>query len=67
MQILFATENCIRTGLVWYKWNDLRVMDHEPLYRAHEECSVVNHVMCIEPDWFSTKSKFYMILLNSSG
>lgn len=38
--------------MVWLR-NDLRVHDHEPLYRAVEMGYAVVGVYCIEPNWFS--------------
>lgn len=35
-----------KVGVVWYRRTDLRTIDHEPLYRAHEENERVVHVFC---------------------
>lgn len=37
-----------RVGLVWLR-SDLRLHDHEPLSRAHEQCDSVAHVYCFDP------------------
>lgn len=39
----------MRNGLLWFKCTDLRVRDHLPLLRAHEECNKVNHVFVFDP------------------
>lgn len=39
-------------GIVWYKQSDLRVSDHEPLLRAHQDCAQVAHVFCFDLRWF---------------
>ena len=31
----------MKNGVVWYKFNDLRVCDHIPLYNAHDQCNKV--------------------------
>lgn len=35
-------------NVVWYKWSDLRLRDHEPLMRAHSRSLAVLHVHLIE-------------------
>ena len=37
-----------RLGVVWFKWSDLRLIDNEPLLRAHQECDHVIHLHVIE-------------------
>ncbi|CAM9103673.1 unnamed protein product [Pylaiella littoralis] len=39
-------------GIVWFKYSDLRLEDHEPLALAHRDCSHVAHVFCIDDRWF---------------
>lgn len=39
-------------GIVWFKYSDLRLEDHEPLALAHRESSQVAHVFCIDDRWF---------------
>ncbi len=41
-----------RAGVVWFKWSDLRLEDHEPLALAHRDCSEVAHVFCLDDRWF---------------
>lgn len=40
-------------GLVWFKYTDLRLSDHEPFSLAHRHCSSVAHVFCVDDRWFS--------------
>eukprot|EP00427_Karlodinium_veneficum_P004156 CAMPEP_0169162170 /NCGR_PEP_ID=MMETSP1015-20121227/57494_1 /TAXON_ID=342587 /ORGANISM="Karlodinium micrum, Strain CCMP2283" /LENGTH=152 /DNA_ID=CAMNT_0009234193 /DNA_START=22 /DNA_END=477 /DNA_ORIENTATION=- len=35
-------------NVVWYKWSDLRLLDHEPLVRAHSKGKHVLHVHLVE-------------------
>lgn len=35
-------------GIVWHKWSDLRLLDHEPAHRAHVECDIVLHIHVVE-------------------
>jgi len=44
----------LRAGLVWYKGNDLRVRDHQPLTAAHERCTQVQHVFVFDPRHYRT-------------
>ena len=37
-----------RLGIVWHKWSDLRLHDHEPAVRAHREADIVIHVHVVE-------------------
>lgn len=39
-------------GIVWFKYSDLRLEDHEPLASAHDDCSQVAHVFCLDDRWF---------------
>lgn len=39
-------------GIVWFKYSDLRLEDHEPLALAHRDCSQVAHVFCLDDRWF---------------
>ena len=39
-------------GIVWFKYSDLRLEDHEPLAMAHRDCSQVVHVFCLDDRWF---------------
>lgn len=47
-------------GIVWYKCNDLRVRDHEPLLQAHTECKNVLHVFVFDPFWFGTARESHL-------
>ncbi len=40
------------SGIVWFKYSDLRLEDHEPLALAHRDNSQVAHVFCIDDRWF---------------
>ncbi|RZK17305.1 MAG: hypothetical protein EOO56_18215, partial [Hymenobacter sp.] len=42
----------VRTGLVWFKWGDLRIRDNEALLQAHAENDRVVHVFVFDPFWF---------------
>ena len=44
----------LRGGLVWFKGNDLRVRDHQPLTAAHERCAQVQHVFVFDPRHYRT-------------
>ncbi|CAE8660270.1 unnamed protein product [Polarella glacialis] len=35
-------------NVVWHKWSDLRLLDHEPLVRAHARPGLVLHVHLVE-------------------
>merc|ERR1719199_2456949 len=35
-------------NVVWHKWSDLRLLDHEPLVRAHRQEGRVLHVHLVE-------------------
>jgi len=37
-----------RVNVVWHKWSDLRLLDHEPLYRAHQRSEPVLHLHLVE-------------------
>jgi DASH family cryptochrome len=39
----------MRKGLVWYRFNDLRTLDHQPLQAAHEICDEVCHIFIFDP------------------
>ena len=41
-----------RVNVVWFKNNDLRVHDHEPLALAHQHKLPVLHVFVFDPFWF---------------
>lgn len=41
-------------GVVWFKGNDLRVLDNPVLLQAHRECRSVNHIFCLDPRNFRT-------------
>jgi hypothetical protein len=43
----------LRCGIVWHKWGDLRVADHEPLTQAHSENDTVLHLFVFDPVWFA--------------
>ena len=40
-----------RVGIVFFKYNDLRLLDHEPLVSAHARCTRVLHVFVWDPLW----------------
>lgn len=37
-----------KVNVVWHKWSDLRLLDHEPLYQAHQREAVVLHLHLVE-------------------
>ena len=37
-----------KLGIVWHKWSDLRLRDHEPACQAHQECDAVLHIHVVE-------------------
>jgi hypothetical protein len=41
-----------RVGCVLYKLNDLRVLDHEPLLRAHSENDALVPLLVLDPHWW---------------
>ena len=43
----------VRRALVWYRTTDLRLLDHEPLHRAHAQHTHVSHVFCFDPRLWS--------------
>jgi len=40
-----------KRGLVWFK-NDLRLLDNETLFKAHEECDDLIFCYCYEKEWY---------------
>jgi deoxyribodipyrimidine photo-lyase len=42
----------METVIVWFR-NDLRLHDHEPLYKARQRTPHVVPVYCIDPQWFA--------------
>lgn len=38
------------TPEVWHKWSDLRLLDHEPLYRAHQRSEPVSRLVQLWSD-----------------
>ena len=46
-----------RVSLVWFKNYDLRLHDHEPITRAHQESDFVIHLMVIDNFWFFNKTR----------
>ncbi len=46
-----ATSTPGKTAIVWYKYSDLRIRDHEPLSVAHSEYDRVVHVFVFDPFW----------------
>jgi deoxyribodipyrimidine photolyase len=46
-----------KLGVVWFKWSDLRLNDHEPLHQAHTSCDVVVHVHVIESKHLTGKGR----------
>jgi hypothetical protein len=60
-----TTHSSSTTSIVWYKYNDLRIHDHEPLILAHNgttsassnppsKTTHVIHVFVFDPFWFGT-------------
>lgn len=47
-----------RISLVLYKMTDLRLLDHHPLYYAHNESNKVCHIFFFDPRFTSGVSKF---------
>jgi len=45
-----------KTGIVWYKNCDLRLLDHKPLTTAHAENQQVYHVFCQDPRLYDSVS-----------
>eukprot|EP00913_Durusdinium_trenchii_P007269 g6833.t1 len=37
-----------RVNVVWHKWSDLRLLDHEPLWHAHQRPEPVLHLHLVE-------------------
>lgn len=37
-----------RVNVVWHKWSDLRLLDHEPLWQAHHRPEPVLHIHLVE-------------------
>eukprot|EP00435_Cladocopium_sp_Y103_P030273 s1126_g7.t1 len=37
-----------RVNVVWHKWSDLRLLDHEPLWHAHHRPEPVLHIHLVE-------------------
>ncbi|CAJ1439427.1 unnamed protein product [Effrenium voratum] len=46
-----------RVNVVWHKWSDLRLLDHEPLWRAHAQPEPVLHVHLVELPLLSGASR----------
>ena len=46
-----ASASAKKKAIVWYKYNDLRIRDHEPLLRAHEDNDAVVHLFVFDPFW----------------
>ncbi len=46
-----------KLGIVWFKWSDLRLTDHEPLLQAHTNCDRVIHLHVIEEKLLTGKSR----------
>lgn len=44
------------TAIVWFKMDDLRVADHEPLLEAHRNSAHVLHAFVFDPFWFGRTS-----------
>lgn len=44
------------TAIVWFKMDDLRLADHEPLHEAHRNASHVLHAFVFDPFWFGRTS-----------
>jgi deoxyribodipyrimidine photo-lyase len=42
----------MKNGLVWFKSNDLRLLDNRPLFHAHEKCEHVDHIYIFDPSEF---------------
>lgn len=43
-----------KTAVVWFKYSDLRIRDHEPLVVAHREFDRVVHLFVWDPAWHGT-------------
>jgi hypothetical protein len=46
-----------KTAVVWYKYSDLRVGDHEPLTAAHDAHDAVVHLFVWDPLWHGTTAQ----------
>jgi deoxyribodipyrimidine photo-lyase len=42
----------MRTAIVLFRSTDLRLLDHEPLIKAHASFDKVLHLFCFDPRWF---------------
>ena len=52
-----------KLGVVWHKWSDLRLRDHEPTVYAHREADVVVHIHIVEEGLLLGDARLSRILL----